>query len=275
MNLKRYKPTTPSLRHRVIVSRAGLTKSKPIKKLTTTLNNSGGRNNQGRITSYHKGGGVKKKYRLIDFKRSIIDIPAKVTRLEYDPNRSAFIALVCYINGSLSYILAPDGLKEGDVVISSSTAEIKVGNATPLSNIPLGTLVHNIELKPNGGGQLARAAGTYARLIKKNPEGYATLKLSSGEQRQVSLNSFATIGRVSNLENKNISKGKAGANRWLNRRPVVRGVAMNPVDHPHGGGEGKTSGGRVSVTPWGKPTKGKPTRRKRLRNRFIEKPRNK
>lgn len=269
MSLKHYNPVTPSLRQRLIVKRTELWKGKPFKKLVKGLTKSGGRNNQGRLTMFHIGGGHKRLYRVIDFRRNLFDIPAIVKRIEYDPNRSAWIALIAYLNGVYSYILAPNGLNIGDSIISGEEAPIKIGNSMPLKNIPIGTLLHNIELKPGKGGQLSRSAGSYAQLIKKDDSPYAMIRLSSGEQRLVPLSCMATVGTVSNLDHKNINLGKAGATRWLNRRPTVRGVAMNPVDHPHGGGEGRTSGGRPSVTPWGKPTKGKPTRSPRKKNPFI------
>ena len=260
MALKSYKPTTPSQRGLVLVDRSELWKGKPVKSLTEGINGSGGRNNNGRITARRRGGGHKRRYRKIDFKRRRFDEPATVERLEYDPNRSAFIALVKYEDGELSYILAPQRLSPGDVVVSGERCDIKPGNAMPMENIPVGTIIHNIEMRPGKGGQIARAAGTYAQLVGKD-SGYAQLRLSSGEARMVSATGMATIGAVSNPDNKNIKKAKAGRNRWLGKRPSVRGVAMNPVDHPHGGGEGRSSGGRHPVTPWGVPTKGKRTRR--------------
>ena len=260
MALKSYKPTTPSQRGLVLVDRSELWKGKPVKSLTEGINGSGGRNNNGRITARRRGGGHKRRYRKVDFKRRRFDEPATVERLEYDPNRSAFIALVKYEDGELSYILAPQRLSPGDVVVSGERCDIKPGNAMPMENIPVGTIIHNIEMRPGKGGQIARAAGTYAQLVGKD-SGYAQLRLSSGEARMVSATGMATIGAVSNPDNKNIKKAKAGRNRWLGKRPSVRGVAMNPVDHPHGGGEGRSSGGRHPVTPWGVPTKGKRTRR--------------
>ncbi len=260
MALKRYKPTTPSQRGLILVDRSELWKGKPVKALTEGLTAKGGRNNTGRITARRRGGGHKRRYRKVDFKRRKFDVPATVERLEYDPNRSAFIALVKYEDGELAYILAPQRLKAGDVVISGERCDIKPGNAMPMENIPVGTIIHNIEMRPGKGGQIARAAGTYAQLVGKD-SGYAQLRLSSGEARMVTATGMATIGAVSNPDNKNIKKAKAGRNRWLGKRPSVRGVAMNPVDHPHGGGEGRSSGGRHPVTPWGVPTKGKRTRR--------------
>ncbi len=260
MALKRYKPTTPSQRGLILVDRSELWKGKPVKALTEGITGKGGRNNTGRITARRRGGGHKRRYRKVDFKRRRFDVPATVERLEYDPNRSAFIALVKYDDGELAYILAPQRLNSGDVVISGERCDIKPGNAMPMENIPVGTIIHNIEMRPGKGGQIARAAGTYAQLVGKD-SGYAQLRLSSGEARMVAATGMATIGAVSNPDNKNIKKAKAGRNRWLGKRPSVRGVAMNPVDHPHGGGEGRSSGGRHPVTPWGVPTKGKRTRR--------------
>ncbi len=260
MALKRYKPTTPSQRGLILVDRSELWKGKPVKALTEGISAKGGRNNTGRITARRRGGGHKRRYRKVDFKRRRFDVPATVERLEYDPNRSAFIALVKYDDGELAYILAPQRINAGDVVISGERCDIKPGNAMPMENIPVGTIIHNIEMRPGKGGQIARAAGTYAQLVGKD-SGYAQLRLSSGEARMVSATGMATIGAVSNPDNKNIKKAKAGRNRWLGKRPSVRGVAMNPVDHPHGGGEGRSSGGRHPVTPWGVPTKGKRTRR--------------
>ena len=269
MALKTYKPITPSLRQLVIVDRTGLWKGKPVKALTKGKKNTGGRNNHGHITSHHMGGGHKRRLRTIDFKRrSKFGVTAVVERLEYDPNRSGFIALIKYADGDLAYILAPQRLKAGDEVVSGERVDIKPGNAMPLSNMPVGTIVHNVELKKGGGGQLARSAGTYAQLVGKDA-GYAQLKLSSGELRIVSGECLATVGAVSNPDNQNIVIGKAGRQRWLGRRPHVRGVAMNPVDHPHGGGEGRTSGGRHPVTPWGKPTKGKKTRKNKSTDKYI------
>ena len=268
MALKNFRPVTPSQRKLVLVDRSGLWKGKPVKALTEGLNKSGGRNNTGRITVWSRGGGHKRRYRVVDFKRRKFDVPAKVERLEYDPNRSAFIALIRYDDGELSYILAPQRVKVGDQVISARRADIVPGNAMPMENIPVGTIIHNIEMKVGKGGQIARAAGGYAQLVGKDA-GYALLRLSSGEQRMVRAECMATVGSVSNPDNQNINLGKAGRKRWLGRRPVVRGVAMNPVDHPHGGGEGRTSGGRHPVTPWGKPTKGKRTRSNKSTDRFI------
>jgi large subunit ribosomal protein L2 len=259
MALKNFRPITPSLRQLVLVDRSELWKGKPVKSLTEGLTKSGGRNNTGRITARRIGGGHKRRYRLVDFKRRKFDVPAVIERLEYDPNRTAFIALVRYEDGEEAYILAPQRLKVGDSVIAGERVDVKPGNAMPLKNIPVGTIVHNVELKAGKGGQLARSAGTYVQLVGRD-QGYAQLKLASGELRVVRGECLATIGAVSNPDQSNINLGKAGRNRWLGKRPSVRGVAMNPIDHPHGGGEGRTSGGRHPVTPWGKPTKGKKTR---------------
>jgi large subunit ribosomal protein L2 len=268
MALKAYRPITPSLRQLVLVDRSDLYKGKPVKKLTEGLTKSGGRNNTGRITARRMGGGHKRSYRLVDFKRRKFNVPGTVERLEYDPNRTAFIALIRYEDGELAYILAPQRLKVGDSVISGERVDIKPGNAMPLKSIPVGTIVHNVELKPGKGGQMARAAGTYVQLVGRD-QGYAQLKLSSGELRVVRGECMATMGAVSNPDQANINLGKAGRNRWLGKRPAVRGVAMNPIDHPHGGGEGRTSGGRHPVTPWGKPTKGKKTRNNKSTDKFI------
>jgi large subunit ribosomal protein L2 len=268
MALKTYKPNTPGQRQLVLVDRSGLWSGKPVKSLTEGLSKSGGRNNHGRTTSYNRGGGHKRSYRFVDFKRLKQDMPATVERLEYDPNRTAFIALVRYEDGELSYILAPQRLKVGDTVVAGAQADVKPGNAMPLSAMPIGTIVHNVEMKPGKGGQMARSAGTYAQLVGRD-QGYALLKLKSGETRLVRGECMATVGAVSNPDHMNISIGKAGRSRWLGRRPTVRGVVMNPVDHPHGGGEGKTSGGRHPVTPWGKPTKGKRTRNNKATQKFI------
>jgi large subunit ribosomal protein L2 len=269
MGLKQYKPSTPGQRQLVLVDKSGLWKGGPEKSLTVGISRSGGRNSFGRTTAFKKGGGVKRRYRIIDFKRNSDDLVAVVQRIEYDPNRTAFIALVQYENGVSSYILAPQKLKAGDSIVSGEGVDIKIGNAMPLGNIPVGTIVHNIEMKPGKGGQIARSAGSYAQLVGKDLD-MALVKLRSGEVRMVSLQCRATIGAVSNPDQQNISLGKAGRSRWLGIRPTVRGVAMNPVDHPHGGGEGKTSGGRHPVTPWGKCTKGKKTRkRNKNSNKFI------
>ncbi len=268
MSLKTFKPTTPSQRQLVIVDRSDLWKGKPIKSLTEGLRSQGGRNNTGRVVVRFRGGGHKRRYRLVDFKRTKFDMVATVERLEYDPNRSAFIALVRYEDGELSYILAPQRLGAGDQVVSGQRVDIKPGNALPLKNIPVGTIVHNVEMKVGKGGQLARSAGTYVQLVGKD-QGYAQLRLSSGELRMVRGECMATIGAVSNPDQQNINLGKAGRSRWLGHRPHVRGVAMNPIDHPHGGGEGRTSGGRHPVTPWGKPTKGKKTRNNKKTDKLI------
>lgn len=272
MALKNFNPITPSLRELVQVDKTSLWKGRPLKSLTKGISKTGGRNNQGRITSWHRGGGHKKLYRVIDFKRNKIDIAAIVERIEYDPNRTAFIALIKYEDGEYSYILAPQKLSVGDRVISSQDADIKIGNCLPLKFIPIGTTLHNVEMKVGKGGQIARSAGTSVDLVGKD-SGYAQIKLRSGEFRLVSLDCKATIGSISNPDQKNINLGKAGRNRWLGWRPHVRGVAMNPVDHPHGGGEGKTSGGRHPVTPWGFPTKGKKTRKNKRTSKFIVKKR--
>ncbi|MBE7185581.1 MAG: 50S ribosomal protein L2 [Methylobacterium mesophilicum] len=268
MALKSYKPTTPSQRQLVIVDRSSLWKGKPVKGLTEGLSASGGRNNYGRVTARFIGGGHKRTYRVIDFKRRKFDVSATVERLEYDPNRTAFIALLRYDDGELSYIIAPQRLSPGDKVIAGQSADVKPGNAMPLQSMPVGTIVHNVELKPGKGGQIARSAGSYAQLVGRD-QGMAILRLNSGEQRLVHGSCFATVGAVSNPDHGNINLGKAGRSRWLGRRPHNRGVTMNPVDHPHGGGEGRTSGGRHPVTPWGKPTKGKKTRSNKSTDKFI------
>ena len=269
MALKQYKPITNGMRGLVLVDRSELHKGKPVKQLTVGLSKTGGRNNYGRVTARHRGGGHKRSYRIIDFKRSKKDVPAKVVRLEYDPNRTGWIALIEYEDGELSYILAPQRLQPGDVVMSSDNQlDVKPGNAMPLSVMPIGTIIHNVEMKPGKGGQIARAAGTYAQLVGRDA-GYAMLRLKSGEVRMVRAECMATVGAVSNPDHMNINLGKAGRARWLGRRPHTRGVAMNPVDHPHGGGEGKTSGGRHPVTPWGKPTKGARTRRNKATDKYI------
>ncbi|MGQ7791382.1 50S ribosomal protein L2 [Faunimonas sp. B44] len=268
MALKSFNPTTPGQRQLVLVDRSGLWKGKPVKGLTEGLTKSGGRNNLGRVTARRRGGGHKRTYRLIDFKRTKFDVPATVERLEYDPNRSAFIALIRYEDGEQSYILAPQRLAEGDTVVSGQSVDVKPGNAMPLRSIPVGTIIHNIELKPGKGGQMARAAGAYAQIVGRD-QGYAILRMNSGEQRLVHGSCMGTIGAVSNPDHANISLGKAGRSRWAGKRPSVRGVAMNPIDHPHGGGEGRTSGGRHPVTPWGKPTKGKKTRTNKATQKYI------
>jgi len=268
MALKSYKPTTPSQRQLVIVDRSGLYRGKPVKGLTEGLKSSGGRNNTGRITSRFQGGGHKRTYRMVDFKRRKFDVQGTVERIEYDPNRTAFIALIKYDDGELSYILAPQRLAVGDKIIASAQADVKPGNAMPLQAMPVGTIIHNVELKPGKGGQMARSAGTYAQLVGRD-QGMAILRLNSGEQRLVHGSCLATVGAVSNPDHGNINLGKAGRSRWLGRKPHNRGVTMNPVDHPHGGGEGRTSGGRHPVTPWGKPTKGKKTRSNKSTDKFI------
>ena len=275
MTLKTFKPTTPGQRQLVLIDRGDLWKGKPEKSLTEGLTEKGGRNNHGRITARRRGGGHKRRYRVIDFKRRKFDVPGTVERLEYDPNRSAFIALLRYADDELVYILAPQQLQAGDAVVSGEKVDIKPGNAMPMKNIPVGTIIHNIEMKPGQGGKLARAAGTFVQLVGKDA-GYAQLRLSSGERRMARAECMATIGAVSNPDNKNQNMGKAGRSRWLGKRPSVRGVAMNPVDHPHGGGEGRSSGGRDPVTPWGVPTKGKRTRKKnKTSDRYIMRRRHK
>ncbi|MDA4843854.1 50S ribosomal protein L2 [Hoeflea poritis] len=269
MALKSFKPTTPSQRQLVIVDRSGLHKGKPVKALTEGLSAKGGRNNTGRMTVRHRGGGHKRTYRIVDFKRRKFDVEGTVERLEYDPNRTAFIALVKYDDGELAYILAPQRLSAGDKVIASQSAvDVKPGNTMPLQSMPVGTIVHNVEMKPGKGGQIARSAGTYVQLVGRD-QGMAILRLNSGEQRLVPGSCLATVGAVSNPDNANRNDGKAGRSRWLGKRPTVRGVVMNPIDHPHGGGEGRTSGGRHPVTPWGKPTKGKRTRSNKSTDKFI------
>lgn len=268
MALKSYKPTTPGQRGLIIVDRSGLHKGKPVKQLTEGLTKSGGRNNKGRITARRRGGGHKRSYRIVDFKRRKWNMAATIERLEYDPNRSAFIALVKYEDGELSYVLAPQRIAVGDKIIAGEKVDVKPGNAMPLRSIPVGTIIHNIELKPGKGGQIARSAGTFAQLVGRD-QAYAIIRLSSGEQRLVLGACMASIGAVSNPDQSNINLSKAGRSRWLGRRPSVRGVAMNPVDHPHGGGEGRTSGGRHPVTPWGKPTKGRKTRNNKATDKFI------
>jgi len=270
MAIKRYKPTSPGRRNQTYSTQEEVTRKRPEKGLLRPLKKSGGRNTHGRITSRHKGGGHKRLYRIIDFKRDKDGIPARVASIEYDPNRSANIALLHYADGEKRYILAPTGLRVEDRILSGTSVEIKTGNTAPLRSIPLGTAVHNIELNVGHGGQLARGAGSYAQLMAKEGK-YAQIKLPSGEVRMVSLDCKATIGQVGNLEHENVRLGKAGRNRWKGRRPHVRGVAMNPVDHPHGGGEGKSSGGRHPVTPWGVPTKGYKTRVKKVSDKLIVK----
>jgi large subunit ribosomal protein L2 len=274
--IKKYKPTTPGRRFASGEDVSGLSKKKPEKSLTAPLNKKGGRNNKGRITTRHIGGGHKRKYRIVDFKRRKDNIPAKVSYIEYDPNRSSRIALLTYKDGEKKYIIAPLKLKVGDEVMSGENADIRVGNSVPIKNIPVGTIIHNIELKEGKGGELVRSAGGYAQLLAKEGE-YANIKLPSGEVRLVRLNCRATIGQIGNTSHEIVNLGKAGRKRWLGVRPSVRGTAMNPVDHPHGGGEGKNkSSGRDPVTPWGKPTLGYRTRKsKKDSNKYIVKRRNK
>ena len=274
MALRQYNPVTASLRGTVLIDRSELWKGKPVKRLTQGQHSTGGRNHHGRITSRFRGGGHKQAYRIIDFKRRKFDMPATVERLEYDPNRSAFIALIKYQDGDLAYILAPQRLKAGDQVISGQRVDIKPGNAMPMSAIPVGTIIHNVEMKLGAGGKIARAAGTYAQLVGKDA-GYAQIKLQSGELRIVRAECMASIGAVSNPDNMNQKLGKAGRTRWLGFRPHNRGVVMNPVDHPLGGGEGRSSGGRHPVTPWGKPTKGAKTRVNKRTDKLIIRRRNK
>lgn len=274
MAIKSYKPTSAGRRHQTCSTFEEITKTTPEKSLLIKLKKSGGRNSFGRVTARHIGGGHKQKYRIIDFRRDKKDIPAKVAAIEYDPYRSARIALLHYVDGEKRYILAPLNLNVGDTVIASVNADIKPGNSLPLKAIPLGTIIHNIELKIGKGGQLARSAGTFAQLMAKEGK-YSQVKLPSGEVRMVLQECMATIGQVGNLDHENVTIGKAGRSRWLGKRPKVRGVAMNPVDHPHGGGEGRTSGGRHPVTPWGIPTKGYKTRTNKTSTRFIVKARTK
>jgi large subunit ribosomal protein L2 len=268
MALRNYNPKTPGTRQLVLVDRSSLYKGKPLKALTEGKNQSGGRNATGRITVRFRGGGHKQAYRIVDFKRGKLEMPATVERIEYDPNRTSFIALVKYKDGEQAYILAPQRLAVGDVVIAGAHVDVKPGNAMPLGNMPVGSIVHNVELKIGKGGQLARSAGTYAQVVGRDQD-YVIIRLNSGEQRLVNGRCMGTIGAVSNPDHMNISIGKAGRNRWLGKKPHNRGVAMNPIDHPHGGGEGRTSGGRHPVTPWGKPTKGKKTRSNKSTNKFI------
>jgi len=273
-SIKTYNPTSPAIRFRTTLDKKELSTDRPLKRLTRSKNRISGRNNKGRLTVRHRGGGHKRLYRIIDFVRDKRGIPAMVVSLEYDPNRSANIALLAYADGERRYILAPDGLAAGASILAGEAADILVGNSLPLKNIPLGTMIHNIELKKGKGGQMARAAGTAAQLLAKEA-GYAQIKMPSGEVRKVHLDCYATIGQVGNLNYENVSIGKAGRTRWLGKRPTVRGVAMNPIDHPHGGGEGKTSGGRHPVSPWGLPTKGYKTRNNKRTQRFIIKRRGK
>jgi len=261
MGIKKFKPITPTQRYRTVSDFSDITRKTPEKSLLEPLKKTGGRNNKGRITMRRRGGGHKQRYRVVDFKRKKQGVPAKVATIEYDPSRSARIALLHYVDGDKRYILAPNELKVGDTVVSGPDADIKAGNALPLDRIPLGSMVHNIEMIPGRGGQMARSAGSFAQLMAKDGD-MATVRLPSGETRMVRRECYATIGQVGNLDHENVVWGKAGKTRWMGRRPKVRGVAMNPVDHPLGGGEGKTSGGRHPVTPWGKPTKGYKTRKK-------------
>ncbi len=268
MALRTFNPTSPARRGLVVVDRSELHKGRPEKSLTEGLKSNGGRNNLGRITMRRRGGGAKNLYRKIDFKRAKADIEAKVERLEYDPNRTAFIALIKYLDGELAYVLAPQRLKVGDKIISGARVDVKPGNAMPMKSIPVGTIIHNIEMKPGRGGQLARAAGAYAQLVGRDGP-WAQIRLQSGEVRLVPAECMATVGAVSNPDHLNETVGKAGRQRLKGNRPQVRGVAMNPIDHPHGGGEGRTSGGRHPVTPWGKGTKGTKTRNNKKTDKFI------
>jgi large subunit ribosomal protein L2 len=273
MGIQDFKPTSPGQRFARLSDRDKVTKDTPEKSLTEALPNSGGRNSEGRMTVRGRGGGNKRKYRVIDFKRDKKDVPAKVASIEYDPNRTAYIALLHYEDGEKRYILAPENLEVGDKVITSPDADIQPGNTLKLQQMPVGTIVHNVEMKPGKGGQLARSAGCWAQLMAKE-EGYALLHLPSGELRRVELNCRATIGAVSNGEHENVELGKAGRSRWMGRRPITRGVAKNPIDHPHGGGEGRTAGGRHPVTPWGQSTKGLKTRHNKRTDRYIVSRRN-
>jgi len=270
MAIKTYRPTSPGRRGMSSTSRRELSKEGPERKLVEKLTKTAGRNNHGRITVRHRGGGHKRRLRVIDFKRNKIGVPGRVEAIQYDPNRTAHIALICYADGERRYILAPVGLGVGDTVITSAHADVKPGNCMKLKNIPVGTTVHAVELRPGKGAQLVRSAGTSAQLAAREGN-YGTLRLPSGEFRKVLLECRATIGQVANKEHANITLGKAGRTRWVGRRPKVRGAAMNPIDHPHGGGEGRTSGGRHPVTPWGFPTKGKPTRKNKSTDRYIVK----
>jgi large subunit ribosomal protein L2 len=268
MPFRKLKPTSPGTRFQTVPIFDEITTQEPYKPLVEPLRSTGGRNNAGHLTSWWRGGGHKRMYRIIDFKRNKFDIPAKVTTIEYDPNRSARIALLTYADGEKRYILQPVGLKVGDTIVSGQNVDILTGNALPLKNIPLGTLLHNVELKPGKGGQIARSAGSSVQLVAKEA-GYASVKMPSSEIRKINMECFATIGTVGNIDHENVSIGKAGRSRWKGQRPHVRGVAMNPVDHPLGGGEGKTSGGRHPVTPWGMPTKGYKTRNSKNTDRYI------
>ncbi|HKY22344.1 MAG TPA: 50S ribosomal protein L2 [Vicinamibacterales bacterium] len=268
MPIRKYKPTSPGRRFQTVQTFDDITTNEPHKPLVESLHRSGGRNNHGELTSWWRGGGHKRLYRIIDFKRDKKDIPGKVATIEYDPNRSARIALITYSDGEKRYILQPNGLKVGDAVISGDNVDILPGNALPLKNIPLGTMLHNVELKPGKGGQIARSAGSSVQLVAKEGD-YASVKMPSGEIRHIAIVCYATVGQVGNLDHENVSIGKAGRSRWMGKRPHVRGVVMNPVDHPHGGGEGKTSGGRHPVSPWGLPTKGYKTRNRKSTDKFI------
>jgi large subunit ribosomal protein L2 len=268
MPFRKLKPTSPGTRFQTVPLFDEITTQEPYKPLVEPLHSTGGRNNAGHLTSWWRGGGHKRMYRIIDFKRNKFDIPAKVSTIEYDPNRSARIALLTYADGEKRYILQPVGMKVGDTIISGQNVDILPGNALPLKNIPLGTLLHNVELKPGKGGQIARSAGSSVQLVAKEA-GYASVKMPSSEIRKINMECFATIGTVGNIDHENVSIGKAGRSRWKGQRPHVRGVAMNPVDHPLGGGEGKTSGGRHPVTPWGMPTKGYKTRNSKTTDRYI------
>jgi len=268
MAIKKYNPTSAGIRHRTDLGNEDLTASKPHRALTKSLKKSGGRNNSGRVTAWHRGGGHKRSYRTIDFLRDKVDVVGKVVTVEYDPNRTARIALVSYTDGAKRYVIAPDKLTVGDKIVAGPAVDIKVGNTLPLKNIPLGTVIHNIELRPGQGAKLVRSAGALAQLVAREGA-YAQIKLPSGEVRMIPVKCAATIGQVGNAEQGKVFLGKAGRSRWRGRRPHVRGVAMNPIDHPHGGGEGKTSGGRHPVTPWGKPTKGAKTRGRKTSDTFI------
>ncbi|WP_435640411.1 50S ribosomal protein L2 [Micavibrio aeruginosavorus] len=268
MALKKFNPVTPSTRELIITDRSQLWKGKPERSLTEGLHKTGGRNNYGRITSWQRGGGHKRRYRVIDWKRRKWGMEATVERLEYDPNRTAYIALIKYLDGEMAYIIAPQRLKVGDKVVAGEKTDVKPGNAMMLKSMPVGTIVHNVELKPGKGGQMARSAGTYAQVVGRD-QGYTQIKLASGELRVVRQECMATVGAVSNPDHFNTNDGKAGRTRWRGKRPHVRGVVMNPVDHPLGGGEGRTSGGRHPVTPWGKPTKGAKTRKNKATDKFI------
>ena len=268
MPIRKYNPTSPGVRGKTSLTFDEITTNEPHAPLTESLHRSGGRNNQGHLTSWWRGGGHKRLYRIIDFKRDKKDIPGRIETVEYDPNRSSRIALITYADGEKRYILQPLGVKVGDTLVSGDAVDILPGNALPLKNIPLGTMIHNVELKPGKGGQIARSAGSAVQLVAKEA-GYASVKMPSGEIRMINTDCLATIGQVGNVDHENVSIGKAGRSRWMGKKPHVRGVAMNPVDHPLGGGEGKTSGGRHPVSPWGQPTKGYKTRNRKVTDRFI------